>query len=107
LQFPRGITGFDVSTNVDIRAFRTDLYTELRVTLADFSRGIINVLYNIPSDENEVHILGSRNRIVDVLCTALKFGGSTDDFQVHLGAIAAVYQQPELGREVMLLDFEP
>jgi len=80
---------------------------KLRTAMVDFSRGIINVLYKIPPDENEVHILGSRNRIVDVLCTALKFGGSTDDFQVYLGAIAALYRKPELGREVMLLDFEP
>ena len=30
MQLPRGITGFDVSTSVDVRAFRSTLYTAAR-----------------------------------------------------------------------------
>lgn len=79
---------------------------KLRATMVDFSRGIINMLSNIPPDESNVQILASRNRIVDVLCKALEYVGSDDDFKIHLGAIAAVYQKPEIGREVMFIGIE-
>jgi hypothetical protein len=31
---------------------------------------------------------------------------SDDEFKVHLGAIAAIYQKPEIGREVMFLGID-
>ena len=75
----------------------------LRSSMVDFSRGLIHINSHNPPDECKAQVIALRPRIVAILLRCLEFGPFDDDFETHLGAVAAIYGRPDLGRNVMFI----
>lgn len=79
---------------------------ELLPPLAEFARGVIHIASHNPPKECRNQVKFNSMRIANILIFALSQDPMSDDFETYLGALAAVFGRPELGREIMFHGIE-